>query len=273
MHIEKRLNIRLAAEDIGILESEEDLETSIQSSPDRNRYRAVIDAIKKFLGMNARDLYQFANEGGSIEENTIVIEGLTPQTIIEQEIKRVVQSGNYAKVLEVRMAGPEGVVYKGFIVVKLSDSNEKIEKVLKARMGSWAPGQPVPFTWYKTEQEALKALGTVEAKAASKSPTPAQPIKQKVSKPSVNKLAAKMAEHMGAQEAAQEIATMSPENIVKLADLGMSTNKPKDNWKMVKTVFLGWLTLSALASGAAGLAALIIGYLAVKGYERRQRPQ
>ena len=271
MRIEKRLNIRLAVEDIGILESEEDLETSI-AEPNRSNYRAVVDAIKKFLGMDARDLYQFAQEGGSIEEDTIVIEGLTPQTILEQEIKRVVQSGNYAKTLEVRMMGPGGVVYKGFIVAKLEQPNERIEKAMQARMAEWKPGQKVPFDWYKTEAEALKVMANVEAKAARKSPTPAQPIKQKVSKPPVNEVAAKMAEHMGAKEAAEEIRSMSSENLVKAAELGRRAPK-SGNWEIIKAISLGYLALTALVTGASGLAALVIGYLAVKGIEYSKRPR
>lgn len=266
MHLEKRLNIRLALEDISILESEADLESSIQSEPDRGTYRAVIDAIKKFLGMSPRDLYQFATEGGSIEENLVVIESLTPQAILEQEVRRVVQTGNYYKVLEIRMAGVN-MEYKGFIVAKLSMPNERIAKALQARMAGWKPGQPVPFDWYKTEAEALKAMSAVESKAAGKAPSPAQPIKQKVSKTPVNEVASRMAEHMGNETAATEMLNSSSENIIKYADLGLKTKKDTSNWKMVKTIFLAWLALSALVTGAAGLAALVIGYLAVKGYE------
>lgn len=272
MRIEKRLNLRLAAEDISILESEEDLETSIQSGPERNTYRSIIDAIKRFFNMDARDLYQFAAEGGSIEENLVVIESLTPQVILEQQVYRTVQSGNYAKVLEIRMPG-EGFAYKGFIVVKLEQPNERIEKALQSRMAGWKPGQPVPFDWFKTEAEALKAMSEVETRAAGKSPTPAKPIKQKVTKTPVNQIAARMAQQMGAQEAADEIVKMSSQNIIKFADLGLKTKQPGDSWKMVKTVFLAYLVLAALVTGAAGLAALVIGYLAVKGWEAHKRSQ
>lgn len=271
MRIEKRLNLRLAAEDINILESEEDLETSIQSGPERDTYRSIIDAIKRFFSMDARDLYQFATEGGSIEEGLVVIESLTPQTILEQQVHRTVQTGNYFKVLEVRMPG-EGLTYKGFIVVKLNQPNERIEKALQARMAGWKPGTPVPFEWFKTEAEALKDMSERETKAAGKSPTPARPIKQKVTKAPVNQIAAKMAQKMGAQEAADEIVNMSSENIIKYADLGMKT-KPADNWGMVKTVFLTYLSLAALVTGGAGLAALVLGYLAVKGYEAYRKGQ
>lgn len=265
MRLEKRLNLRLASEDISILESEEELETSIQSEPNRGVYRSIVDAIKRFLNMSPRDLLQFATEGGSIEENILVIESLTPQTILEQEVRRVVQTGNYYKVVEVRMPG-QGFEYKGFLVARLSVPNDKIAKALQAKMAGWKPGQPVPFDWYKTEAEALKVMGSHEAKAAGKSPTPAQPIKQKVTKSSVAQTAAKMAEQMGNPEAAGEIIKMNNENIIRYADLGLK-NKTDDNWKVVKTVFLAWLALSALVTGAAGLAALVIGYLAVKGIE------
>jgi hypothetical protein len=266
MHLEKRLNIRLATEDIANLESEEDLDTSIQSEPDRSTYRSVIDAIKKFLNMGPRDLLQFAQEGGSIEEGLIMIEGLTPQTILEQEVHRVVQMGNYFKALEIRLHG-DGFAYKGFIVSKLGHTNDKIEHELQSRMAGWKPGQPVPFKWYKTEDEALKAMGAAETNAAGKSPSPARPIKQKVTKLPVNQIAAKMAQQMGAQEAADEILKMSSENIVKYADLGMKAKEPGDGWKMAKTIFLSYLALAALVTGAAGLAALVLGYLAVKGWE------
>lgn len=262
MHLEKRLNIRLALEDISILESEADLESS---GPDRGTYRAIIDAIKKFLDMSPRDLYQFATEGGSIEENLIVIESLTPQAIVEQEVRRVVQSGNYYKVLEIRMPG-DGFEYKGYLVAKLSMPNDRIAKALQAKMAGWKPGQPVPFTWYKTEDEALKAMSALETKAAGKIPSPAQPIKQKVAKTPVNEVASRMAERMGNEEAATEMMNSSSENIIHYAELGLKTKKP-DNWNMIKTIFLAWLALSALVTGAAGLAALVIGYLAVKGYE------
>ena len=270
MRIEKKLNIRLALEDITYLESEEELNTSIQSEPDRRIYQSVLDAIKRFFGMSPRDLYQFATEGGSIEEDTIIIDSLIPQLIVEQQVHRVVQSGNYAKVLEIRMPGP-GFAYKGFIVTKLGLPNSEVEKALQARMTNWKPGDPVPFKWYKTESEALKAMSDAETKAAGKAPTPAKPPKQKVSKKPVNELAAKMAQQMGNQEAAGEIVNMTPENIIKFADLGIKTKKPGDTWKMAKTVFLAYLALSALVTGAAGLAALVIGYLAVKGWEASRR--
>lgn len=258
MDLEKKLNIALATSDIAHLMSEDDLDTSIQGHPERSRYRAIIDAIKKLLSMEASDLFQFANEGGSIEEGVALIDGLVPQTILEQEIKRTVQSGNYAKVLEIRMQG-EGFAYKGFIVVPLSNPNDRIAQVIKTRMKDWKPGQPVPFQWYKTEAEALKALETAEQRAASQSPAPAQPARQKVTK-----VAAKMAEYMGSDSAA-EIVKMSPENIIKIADLGMKNKTAEDHWGVVKTVFLAWLALGALVTGVAGLAALIIGYFAVKG--------
>lgn len=266
MHLEKRLNLRLALEDIANLESEEDLNTSIQSEPDRSTYRSVIDAIKKFLNMGPRDLLQFAQEGGSIEEGLVVIEGLTPQSILEQEIHRIVQTGNYYKVLEIRLAG-EGMAYKGFIVAKLGDPNDRIEKALQARMAGWKPGQPVPFKWYKTEDEALKAMSDSETREAGKSPSPARPMKQKVTKLPVNQTAAKMAEYMGSQEAAEEILKMSNENIVKFADLGIKAKESGDGWKIAKTVFLAYLALAALVTGGAGLAALVLGYLVVKGWE------
>ena len=166
------------------------------------------------------------------------------------------------------------------------------------RILRWQQGTPLPFRWFRNLVDAEQELEVRERKMTTdpiKKPRVDRPIYHsqptdigglpaekdsraelhKVMPVDVQKIATEVATKVGGPEVAKVVQTMDRQQLNKAAQVGQELIRQggSSRWELAKTVFLGYLSLAALVKGAPGLAALIIGYLAVKGVMyMRSRP-
>lgn len=261
MRFEEKLNLGIASEEIA------NTENPVDAKPN---HRAIFDAIKTLLDMDMDALYDFATSGGYIEEDRVVIHKL-PMLLNEQVVSRTVHTGNYTRILEITIdkATP---VYKVYIIVKLSVSDDRVNASIQNNMANWKQGDPMPFVYYNTEEMALKAMGDIEDKEAAKAQIPIKPSAKRTPKTSpspasnVQAAAIQIANKMGKKDVASALQKMSQRQVLDAAKQGKQQAQ-LDYWKIGKYIFLIYLASQAIFQGLAGIAALIIGYFAVLSIE------
>lgn len=269
MQLEEKLNLRLAMEEVEGLDSPEQVR-DVADPATRQRYTTMFDTIQQLLDLPVEDLLDFAEQGGTVEEGRLVIPNMRIEALSEGIIKREVQTGNYTRTLEIEFMGGAST-HRGYVVVGISEPDQKVESSLQKRLQNWTPGQPTPFPWFPTEEDALKMAGKLEAKLAREAGQPAKPPKAgKQPRANVRQAASSMALRMNRPNISPEIAKASREQLMQYANAGKQV--AKDNkWQMAKFIFLSWLALSTFVTGIAGIAALIVGYYIVKGIDHARQ--
>jgi hypothetical protein len=235
--------------------------------------KLIVDKIKKLLDIDIVDLFRLAHVGGDMTGESVIINDLWVDVIVEDmdniSLQTVVQ-GNKLKILEVSMS-KDITIFKGYIIAKLDASNDKIIAYLKSKMVEWDQTKPLPFRWFKSLEDASKELEANERKLSGEIlKKPELKTSNKSSNESsidANKVAAAMAEHIGRPQIAAQILKFNKDDFIKAASIGKEEVKRMSLWSVAKTIFLGYLALSTLATGIQGLAALVIGYLAVVGID------
>lgn len=271
MRLEEKLNLRLAMEEVEGLDTPEQVQ-DVADPAARQRYSTMFDTIQQLLDLPVEDLLDFAEQGGTVEEGKLIIPNMRIEALSEGIIKREVQTGNYTRTLEIEFMGGSSA-HRGYVVVGIGEPNDKVEGSLQKRLEGWVPGQPTPFPWFPTEEDALKMAGKLEAKLAREAGQPAKPPKAaKQPKANVRQAASSMARRMNRVNISPEIAQASREQLMQYAKMGKQASTDS-TWKMAKYIFLSWLALSAFATGIAGVAALIVGYYIVKGIDHARQSQ
>jgi len=247
---------------------------SILSEEDRNILYKIIDKIKKLFSLNVRELFRLSDGGGEVEEEIIIYD--LYKDVLEEAVNgitaKTVQQGNYFKIVRMTKATPPAT-YNGFIIERLGIDDEEIAM-------KWSSGPPSNIRWFKDIDDAARELDQMERQILTKNIPIVKPklslrkLPKRVRPPKINvrKIASVMAAHMGDYDASKTISDMNDTELQQAAEVGKQSTS--SSWDVFKTVALAYLALTALVSGASGLAALIIGYLAVKGIDlmRRQDP-
>jgi hypothetical protein len=281
---------------------------------DKRQMAKFFDAIKKLLALDASSLFRLANDGGDVQES-VVINDLYLDILKEAadnedyghmssaqwsepdplELDPIIKdptmaaksvfNSNYHKVVEIRVKTPE-VSFKGYVIDKLSRPDEEIAKELKEKLKNTASGGSPPFRWFRNVPDALREIDVLE-RSSAKDPLnkpslkqPKQPKQQdRVVHPnptSIEELLPKVVSHFN-KGAVQEISNLDRRQLIEVVKAGKEATSAMSVWSIAKTLFLGYLSLAALVHGSSGLAALVIGFLAVQGINflrtKKQSPQ
>ena len=218
--------------------------------------------------------------------------------ILEQprlSIKTVFQT-NYHKLLELQVKTKD-VSFKGYVIDKLGRSDTSITRDIRNKIAMAKPGSPPPFRWFRTTDDALREMEVLErdisqqpqqqqlAKPPVKPVQPQQPAQQAQQPPepqqaqniqhpepiSIPELVKPVITHFGGAQATKQLAQLDRKQFEQAVLAGKKSLKGTSNWKIFRNIFFGYLSLQAaitgLQGGIQGIAALVIGYLAVRGLE------
>lgn len=282
------------------------LATDLNTLSEQQLTPKFFEIIKKLLTLDIANLFRLADSGGDVEEaiiNDLYIDVLKEAVdddyshytdvkwdddeVIDlspvlREPKLSVKSifnTNYHKLLELKVKTPD-ISFRGYVIDKLSRSDAIIAKELRSRVKEMSPGDPPPFRWYRTTDDALRQIEVLERNISNdqlKKPS----LKPQVDKSvvhdnpiSIEDLIPTVAKHYD-KKAAEIISTLNRQQLAKVVSAGKEATKQMSMWTVAKTIFLGYLSLAALVKGSAGLAALVIGFLAVQGidYLRKNKPE
>lgn len=279
---------------------------------DKRQMAKFFDAIKKLLALDASSLFRLANDGGDVQESVVIndlyldilkeaadnedyghmssAQWSEPDPLELDQITKdptmsakTVLSSNYHKVVEIRVKTPE-VSFKGYVVDKLDKSDNDIAKELKEKLKQTAPGGSPPFRWFRNTVDAFREISVLEQSMTTnptKKPSLKQPKQQDkaVYHPnpiSIEELLPKVVSHFD-KAAVQEISNLDRRQLIEVVKAGKEATSSMSLWSIAKTLFLGYLSLAALVHGSSGLAALVIGFLAVQGINflrtKKQSPQ
>lgn len=252
MRFEEKLNLGITEEEVANAAGPADVQPN---------HKAIFDAIQKLLAMDLDDVYDFATSGGYIEEGVLVINKLKGP-ITEQVVTKTVHTGNYARIVEISIDKADPV-YKVYAIVKLSVSDDRVNADLQRNMARWKDGDPLPFVAYKTVGQALRFLGEIEDKEAEKADEPVKPSAKVSPAADINEAAIQMAKRMNKPQVVRVVQKMTPQEILQAARQGKE-EADLNYWDIGKYIFLSLLALSSLVTGLAGIAALIIGFYAVR---------
>lgn len=284
MSFSNKLERALITKSLYHIDDEPELQTIILSEEERSFITRIIDVIKRLLKLDIKGLFRMAEASGTVTSESVIVNDLWPDILCEaldKVIAKTVFQGNYDKVVELK-ASYGGTTYRGYVIEKLDSPDTEIEKSIMQIMTTWKPGQPVPFQWYRTHDDALRALGQEETKqSAAGRPTEKpivgkpisykellqDPTKTKVA-PDIKQTAAAAATNMGRPDLANKIVKLDRDELERLAESGKHMVKQDSTWKTAKNIFLVWLALGALVTGPAGIAALIVGYFITKALEK-----
>lgn len=278
------------------------LETDLNTISEQQLTPKFFEIIKKLLTLDISNLFRLADSGGDIEESIIndlyidilkeaAEEDFAHYTNIKWDDDDVIDANpilpepklsvksifntNYHKLLELKVKTPD-ISFKGYIIDKLNRSDAIIAKELRARIKEMSPGDSPPFRWYRTTDDALRQIEVLEQNIANdqlKKPS----LKPAIDKPvkhdnptNIEELLPTVVKHYD-PKAANVIAKLNRQQLKQVVSAGKEATKQMSIWSVVKTIFLGYLSLAALVNGSSGLAALVIGFLAVQGVNYLQK--
>lgn len=194
---------------------------------------------------------------------------------------------NYHKLLEISVKTPD-VAFRGYIIDTLDKSDQYIAKELREKIALAKKGSPPPFRWFRNTDDALRELEVMERQsgaqplkkpAVQKTPpvTHSQPISYKEllapdaapikAHMSFEELIKPIAAHYTDHETAKQIVQLDRKQLIRAVEAGKEAVKASSAWAIFKKIFLGYLALQGFATGLRGLAALVIGFLAVQGID------
>jgi hypothetical protein len=210
--------------------------------------------------------------GGEVKES-IIINDLFPEVLCEAKSKigvKTVKSGNYQKMVEIRVT-QDNVVYKGYSILGMGQSNQDAAQLIANMMKKWSPGQAVPFRWWRTVEDAAREMGKREQVAAAEvAPSPGKPRVPAMPEPppELDEVTQRVAQQTGNPDIARHARRMSRAELLKAAKEGQEV--VKDNkWGSLKQILLTSLGLYAIVQGGwAGIAAVVLAYYAVQGIKK-----
>jgi hypothetical protein len=194
-------------------------------------------------------------------------------------------NGNYAKIVKINIK-TEGISFVGYIPVKVTVSNDSIFKDIKI---SLLKKQQIKIPWYNTIKQAMSVMTDIEStekqeqirkhdqqlnaqinpqfdpRKRIKIPVPQELQTNKFDL--IKKIAASMLTKTGNNKLVDKVKQLSDDKLKLALKNGMKTISKSSVYPLFKTIFLSYLSLSALVYGVPGIAALIVGYLITKGID------
>jgi hypothetical protein len=275
----------------------------------RQMMTKFFNSIKKLLAFDVGNLFKLADSDGNLEEAVIydlyldvLLEAVDDEDYSHMAGVRwnepdpldaapmlkdpkltvnAIFNTNYHKLVEIRVKTPD-ISFKGYVIDKINKPDTTIAKELKAKLLSVYPGDPPPFRWYRTTDDALREIEVIErgmTQTPSKKPALNKPANAyaPVVHPNptrIEDLIKTTASHFD-KNAANVISKLDRAQLTRVVAAGKEATKTMSIWDITKTIFLGYLALTALVTGASGLAAQVIGFLAVQGvnYLRKNKEQ
>ena len=301
-------------------DTEQQFKDSIISEDNRAETAKVFAIIRKLLSIDVRSLFRLVDNGGEIGESIIVndlfldvlreavgdedyghMQGmefnepdpLDANPVVKQpklSIKTIFQT-NYHKLLELRVKTPD-ISFKGYVIDKLTKSDASITRDLHNKIAAAKPGNPPPFRWFRSTDDALREMEVLERQQQQQPLTkpsmkPAQPQQQQQAQQpqqqaqaqqqaqpapepiGVPEMARPVISHFGGAQAAKQLSGLDRKQFEQVVLAGKKSLKGKSSWTIFKSIFMGYLAMQAaitgLQGGLQGIAALVIGFLAVQG--------
>lgn len=222
------------------------------------------------------------------EPDPLEMDPLLPKPVLAA---KTVFRSNYHKLLEISVKTPD-VAFRGYVIDTLDKSDQRISKELRDKVALAKKGSPPPFRWFRNTDDALREMEVLERqsggqplkKPAVKKAPPMEPVhhgapisykelleppKAAPAKAPLNfeELIKPIAIHYADPETAKQIGQLDRKQLARAVEVGKKAVKTQSPWSIFKKIFLGYLALQGIATGMSGLAALVIGYLAVTGID------
>lgn len=223
------------------------------------------------------------------EPDPLEMDPLLPKPILAA---KTVFRSNYHKLLEISVKTPD-VAFRGYVIDTLDKSDQRIAKELREKVALAKKGSPPPFRWFRNTDDALREMEVMERgsgqqplkKPAVKKTPPVEPVKhhepisykdlleppkaaaQEKAPISFEDLIKPIATHYTDPATAQQISQLDRKQLARAVEVGKQAVKTQPAWSLFKKIFLGYLALQGVATGMKGLAALVVGFLAVAGID------